>query len=261
MNARRLIGYLILNVVVSASATLGVLWLWDRTHPAGPGRVTAPLPTSTGQAVAAATLPVAPPADTEPAPGGGEPEPTPTIYEVQAGDTLGTIAQRFDVSVADIMAANGLTDPNNIPVGLKLIIPIGGFAPPTEPPATPGPAPTDAVEPPRATATRDPNVPLPRLTVREVLGAGRLTDEVLVLVNEGGPVDLAGWSVRDETGRLFVFPALMLFQDGSVNVHTTAGSDTVTDLFWGQGEPVWASGKVVLLSDANGNLHSRFTVP
>jgi len=44
------------------------------------------------------------------------------IYIVQAGDTLWSIAQRFDVAVPDLEAINNLTDPT-IYVGDKLVIP------------------------------------------------------------------------------------------------------------------------------------------
>jgi hypothetical protein len=84
---------------------------------------------------------------------------------------------------------------------------------------------------------------------------------MLVIVNEGGPVDLAGWSLRDDGGRLYVFPTLMLFQDGAISVHTATGTDSVTDLYWGQSEAIWTAGKSALLSDSGGNLHARYTVP
>ena len=41
---------------------------------------------------------------------------------MQAGDTLWSIAQRFDVAVSDLEAINNLTDPT-IYVGDKLVIP------------------------------------------------------------------------------------------------------------------------------------------
>ncbi|MGC9399609.1 MAG: LysM peptidoglycan-binding domain-containing protein [Anaerolineae bacterium] len=44
-------------------------------------------------------------------------------YEVQSGDTLHSIARRFDVSVADIQQRNGLWNPNLIHPGDILIIP------------------------------------------------------------------------------------------------------------------------------------------
>jgi len=45
------------------------------------------------------------------------------VYIVQPGDTLGLIASRFNVTVADLMTANGLSDPNLIDVGQYLVIP------------------------------------------------------------------------------------------------------------------------------------------
>jgi LysM repeat protein len=44
-------------------------------------------------------------------------------YTVQAGDTLGAIAQRFGVNTVKIIAANNLTNPDNLLAGSKLIIP------------------------------------------------------------------------------------------------------------------------------------------
>lgn len=53
-------------------------------------------------------------------------------YIVQAGDDLGLIASKFGVTVDDIVRANGLSNPNFIYVGQKLVIPAasgGGTAP------------------------------------------------------------------------------------------------------------------------------------
>ena len=46
-----------------------------------------------------------------------------TMYIVQSGDTLSSIATSFNVDVAALMSANGITDPNQIDVGQQLIIP------------------------------------------------------------------------------------------------------------------------------------------
>ncbi len=52
------------------------------------------------------------------------PSPTPAgLYIVQPGDTLSELAIRFGTTVADIMAANGLTDPDSLQIGQPLIIP------------------------------------------------------------------------------------------------------------------------------------------
>ena len=44
-------------------------------------------------------------------------------YIVQSGDTLSAIAKKFGVPMEDIVAANGITNPNNINIGQVLIIP------------------------------------------------------------------------------------------------------------------------------------------
>ncbi|NTU79554.1 MAG: LysM peptidoglycan-binding domain-containing protein [Chloroflexales bacterium] len=52
--------------------------------------------------------------------------PTPTaaaLYTVQAGDTLSALAERFATSVDELVAANGMTDPNDLQPGQTLIIP------------------------------------------------------------------------------------------------------------------------------------------
>lgn len=46
-----------------------------------------------------------------------------TTYVVQAGDTLGAIAARFKTTVAALVKANNITNPNVIQVGQNLIIP------------------------------------------------------------------------------------------------------------------------------------------
>lgn len=46
------------------------------------------------------------------------------VYIVQPGDTLFRIARKFGVTVAEIVAANNIKDPNRINVGQRLIIPV-----------------------------------------------------------------------------------------------------------------------------------------
>src|SRR5450759_4694478 len=47
----------------------------------------------------------------------------PTIYVVQAGDTLYSIAQRYGIDVNALAEANGLINPDQIYVGQSLTIP------------------------------------------------------------------------------------------------------------------------------------------
>lgn len=53
----------------------------------------------------------------------GEPAQNPGTYVVAEGDSLYAIALRFGVELDAIIAANGLSDPNDIQVGQELIIP------------------------------------------------------------------------------------------------------------------------------------------
>jgi murein DD-endopeptidase MepM/ murein hydrolase activator NlpD len=50
-------------------------------------------------------------------------ESTPTIYVVQPGDTLSSIALRYGLTTAELATANGILNPDLIYVGLKLIVP------------------------------------------------------------------------------------------------------------------------------------------
>lgn len=74
------------------------------------------------------TLPGETPAETaEPPAETVEPPPTgPVIYIVQRNDSLFSIARRFNTSVADIIAANGIRNPCILTPGQRLIIPNPG---------------------------------------------------------------------------------------------------------------------------------------
>lgn len=252
MSFWRFLGYLFINVVVTAlvaaAVMLGVLWWWEQNRVIGLSVVspsTTPLPSGT----------MAGPSSTAPPPFY---TPTPTLHLVQAGQTLGSIAQQYGVTVEAMLQANGLNDPNRIDVGQVLIIPLPQPPTPTVAPSPTQPPPTRA---PLPTPTRDPNQPAPSVLIREVQAPGVLANERVVVANTGGPVDLNGWTLSTATGRVYAFPALTLFSGGAVNVHTQAGTNTVVDLYWGQTEPAWASGAVLTLADAAGNLVARFVVP
>ena len=49
--------------------------------------------------------------------------PKSTTYQIKPGDNLSTIAKRNNVSVAELVAANGIKDPNKISAGATLTIP------------------------------------------------------------------------------------------------------------------------------------------
>jgi len=55
--------------------------------------------------------------------------PAPQTYQVQPGDTLSSIAQRFGVSPETVQWANGMANPNNLSVGQTLtVLPMAGVS-------------------------------------------------------------------------------------------------------------------------------------
>ncbi len=204
----------------------------------------------------------------------------PTTYIVQPGDTLSTIAGKFEVSLEDLMRANGIDNPDYLMLGQKLIIPIGGmpiltptftspltpvasetpiaFEPPTPlpPGVTPPQVPAAAPVP---TPTAVPTLtPVPASDVRltlEVLSPGDPVKEVVYIANQGLYVRLAGWTLSNGRGATYTFPDLGLGGNGAaINVHTGSGTNTATDLFWGRAATAWETGDTATLQDATGKV-------
>jgi len=77
------------------------------------------------------------------------PRGTKVTYTVQAGDTLGGIAAKFNTTEDAIVKENKITDPNALFVGQQLVIPVNlvtptATRPPTSTPVTPSPTGTKA---------------------------------------------------------------------------------------------------------------------
>ena len=62
-------------------------------------------------------------------------------YQLRVGDTLSGVAKRLGVSLADLAAANGITNPDRVLAGRVLMVPRGKPAPPTPAPAPAAPPP------------------------------------------------------------------------------------------------------------------------
>lgn len=84
-----------------------------------PGAQVQQPPIAQGQPPAAQEQPAAQeePAAEAPATAGGQ------TYVIEDGDTLWDIAQRFDTTVEDIVAANDLANPEDLQVGQEIVIP------------------------------------------------------------------------------------------------------------------------------------------
>ena len=253
---------LLIVVIILAAVILTAILIWGgrpEPAPSTPTPTSIPMPT----ADVATSTPTAPP--TEP------PTPAPLVYVVREGDTLSSIAQAHGVTIPEIIAANNLANPDVLSIGQEIIIP-GHFITPTAPPPTEEspaePSPSEA----SPTAEVPPDAlpsPLPSLTpsgppvveIWQVLGSDRLAVEMVVVRNRGGLANLEKWTLSDAEGNSFVFPALTLFTDGEVRVHSASGQDTPTDLYWGRTAPAWNSGELIALKDAAGNTVDTYIVP
>jgi endonuclease YncB( thermonuclease family) len=83
-----------------------------------------------------------------------------------------------------------------------------------------------------------------------------LNDEYLVFTNPGNDsLDLTGWTLHDEAGHEYAFPAGFTLSAGeSVTVHTGSGTNSGTDLYWDASSPVWNNtGDTVTVEDASGS--------
>lgn len=226
---KRLLFYLLLNVFVSACTTFAVLLAWDRTHPVSGGLIQFSFERRTEQSPQATQAGVAP-AVVE-----LEARPTATrvyvAYQVKEGDDIDSVAQAFGISPEELMAENGYQTKQLAP-GEVLRVPQGG-----------------------------PDPQAATVKIESVIGAGDLEVERVLLKKDGeGEVYMAGWKLEDDQGNLFTFPDLTLL-GGAVNVYTRSGNNTVVDLYWGQSQAVWQSGKTVTLRDALGVARDTYPIP
>jgi hypothetical protein len=174
--SKRIVLFLLLNIIVSACTILAVLWIWD---------------------------PANRPASLQP--------PQPTAVVIPGVDTQ---------------------DPNA-----------------TQPPVMP-------------TATEIKEIPKGMIMIENVIGSGSIASEVVILKRKGsGELKLTNWKLQDENGNTYTFPDLTLYEGGGVFIHSTAGVNTVIDLYWNQTEPVWQQGETVTLVDSLGAIQTSYQIP
>jgi hypothetical protein len=100
------------------------------------------------------------------------------------------------------------------------------------------------------------------MDIVSVAGAGTLANETIQIRNAAdNAVDLTGWKLQSAGGKTYTFPGLTLLKSGTVTVHSKTGDNTVVDLYWGLSVPVWESGKLATLLDADGNVRALYRIP
>ncbi|MCE7990161.1 MAG: LysM peptidoglycan-binding domain-containing protein [Caldilinea sp. CFX5] len=264
MNRRQLLFIIILNSLISLVVALAVFWAVEARRP-DPEELAIRLTPSTP--IETLVTPVTDPngnpnppvaeAPTAEQPAEPTAAPTPTldpanqqIYTIQSGDSLSAVAGRFGTTVDAIMQANELKDANVIFVGQRLIIPVangGNSASPAEN---------------NAPATTAPLSNGQGVLIRTVDGPGTLVTEAVQIVNDSNDVvNLNGWRLERENGPAYTFVNQNIFPGSNLWLHTGSGDDTTVALYWGQSEPVWQSGSVVRLLNAEGALVNSYTVP
>jgi len=176
--SKRLIFYLLLNVILSACTILTILWIWDR-----PGK---------------------------------------PIQNFLAGN------------------ANGASG-----TGIPVL-------------NTPG---SSSIQP-TTLPTKISKYPEGLISITGIIGSGSLADEKVTLVRQGtGELSLSGWKLEDSDGNTFVFPDLILYENGAINVFSGAGMNTVIDLYWNKTRSVWQEGETATLKDPAGKTQATYKIP
>jgi LysM repeat protein len=133
---KRLFYYLVINVMVSACTVVTVLFLWQNyqseipfLNDVNPLAMITPLSpqalfqdfnsqADTPEPTEQEEIPTATPLVQE----SPEPQMAEMEYSVEAGDTLGAIAVKFNITVAEILEANEIPNPDALEVGQVLVI-------------------------------------------------------------------------------------------------------------------------------------------
>ncbi|MFM7172822.1 MAG: LysM peptidoglycan-binding domain-containing protein [Caldilinea sp.] len=262
MNRRQLAFVILLNALISLTIAVAVVWVVEQQRP-DPERLVAlatpAIPAIVPPAEGAATVTPAavPPAAVTPAAvtpavaaqAEATPSPLPAageeIYVVQAGDILSAIAGRYGVSMQAILDANGLSNPDFVFSGQRLIIPFdeGGQAGEATP-ASSGQASGSG------------------LRVASFLGVGQPGSEALQIANDSDlAVDLQGWRLEKEGGPGYLFGSVALYPGSGVLLYSGTGTDSTVALYWGQPAPLWQPGATARLVNPQGQEMARSTVP
>lgn len=194
------------------------------------------------------------------------------LHVLQEGEFISLLAQTYETDMFDILGVNGLTeeDATFLQIGEVLIIPLEGCSLVAPLPTAEGgtgettsgteatPDPAITLEPTLTpTVTLAPTAVNAQVEISEVIGAGDITSEHVLVINKGATVTITGWTLSDLDGNSYTFPETRLFNDGLMEIWTQVGSNTPLRRYWGLTRPVWGDpGDVITLTDADGNVQA-----
>lgn len=96
--------------------------------------------------------------------------------------------------------------------------------------------------------------------IANVISPGQRQREVVSIMNEGGDaVNLENWTIQNGRGFSYKLPNITVFKEGFLNIYTTSGSNTPTDIFMRQNDSVWQPGDTITLMK-DGQPVSKFTI-
>jgi LysM repeat protein len=246
---------IILNSIISFVIVLAVIWVFEARRPdpeelaalgsagatvgsATPRVVIDLPPTATSPAIAAESTGET--GDAAPTPASAEEEDG-VVHIVQPGESVSSIAGRYGVTLASIVAANNMENPDFVFSGQRLVIPVGGL-----------PTPTPAWQATGVTG----------LKIRAIAGAGDLANEYVEIVNDTDlTFNLQGWRLQRDGGPEYTFGDLLIFPGGSVRLYSTSGTDSTIVRYWAQSASVWQTGAQATLVNAQGDGVATFQTP
>jgi LysM repeat protein len=203
------------------------------------------------------------------------------------GENPSIVADIYGADVFELLAVNNLTEETSglLQIGQILIVPLEGCAlvPETQvvevtegvsvasvdgggevTPQAEGTTEANLTAAPalRPTLTLAPTAANAQVVITDIISAGDITAEAVVILNNGAVVNLGGWTLSDGEGNTFVFPeGRRLFQNGRVTVNTRSGENTPVALFWGRDREVFEPGDVIVLADADGVVQATRRIP
>ncbi|MGI6740010.1 MAG: lamin tail domain-containing protein [Brevefilum sp.] len=100
------------------------------------------------------------------------------------------------------------------------------------------------------------------VVIYAIVGPGNIEVEYVEIRNQSpGSIDLTGWQLQDEQDNSFIFPAMILNQDGAIKILSGKGNNSVIELFWQSDFPIWKSGETARLMNASGEEMSSYRIP